>query len=158
MRTPRLPAPVRVAPWAGWAALAAGAVLSVLGWYGVSGERFAERQLPYLASGTVPGAAAASSACWPWPARCCRPLGCCCSTSRSKGMAPATAERTYALLGSATATGRTVVVAEQALPPGLRAVTAVVYELRRGTVVFCGEPSERPDGGGTTGSAAALRH
>ncbi|MFV0136851.1 hypothetical protein ACLGIH_27240 [Streptomyces sp. HMX87] len=43
--------------WAGWAALAAGAVLCVLGWYGVSGERFAERQLPYLASCTVPGAA-----------------------------------------------------------------------------------------------------
>ncbi|GAA3793329.1 hypothetical protein GCM10023083_30960 [Streptomyces phyllanthi] len=43
--------------WAGWAALAAGAVLCVVGWYGVSGERFAERQLPYLASCTVPGAA-----------------------------------------------------------------------------------------------------
>ena len=57
MRTPRMPGPVRPAPWAGWAALAAGAVLCVLGWYGVSGERFAERQLPYLASCTVPGAA-----------------------------------------------------------------------------------------------------
>lgn len=43
--------------WAGWAALAAGAVLCVIGWYGVSGERYAERQLPYLASCTVPGAA-----------------------------------------------------------------------------------------------------
>ncbi|MEV1084798.1 hypothetical protein AB0I98_42430 [Streptomyces sp. NPDC050211] len=43
--------------WAGWAALAAGAVLCVIGWYGISGERFAERQLPYLASCTVPGAA-----------------------------------------------------------------------------------------------------
>ena len=43
--------------WTGWAALAAGAVLCVLGWYGVSGERFAERQLPYLASCTIPGAA-----------------------------------------------------------------------------------------------------
>ncbi|MER6347419.1 hypothetical protein ACWC10_31815 [Streptomyces sp. NPDC001595] len=43
--------------WAGWAALAVGAVLCVLGWYGVSGERFAERQLPYLASCTIPGAA-----------------------------------------------------------------------------------------------------
>ena len=72
-----------------------------------------------------------------------------------QGMAPAIAERTYALLGPTT--GRTVVVAEQALPPGLRAVTAVVYELRRGTVVFCGEPSEWPGGGGATGSAASLR-
>ncbi|MET7292855.1 hypothetical protein ABZS79_12045 [Streptomyces griseoloalbus] len=43
--------------WAGWAVLAAGAVLCVLGWYGVSGERYAERQLPYLASCTIPGAA-----------------------------------------------------------------------------------------------------
>lgn len=43
--------------WAGGAALAAGAVLCVLGWYGVSGERYAERQLPYLASCTIPGAA-----------------------------------------------------------------------------------------------------
>lgn len=43
--------------WAAFAALATGAVLCVIGWYGVSGERFAERQLPYLASCTVPGAA-----------------------------------------------------------------------------------------------------
>lgn len=57
MRTPRIPFPVRLPQWAGWVAVAAGAVLCVLGWYGVSGERFAERQLPYLASCTVPGAA-----------------------------------------------------------------------------------------------------
>ncbi|MBT2399623.1 hypothetical protein [Streptomyces sp. ISL-100] len=43
--------------WAGLAALVCGAVLSVIGWYGISGERFAERQLPYIASCTVPGAA-----------------------------------------------------------------------------------------------------
>ncbi|HET6858065.1 MAG TPA: hypothetical protein VFH94_13370 [Streptomyces sp.] len=43
--------------WAGLTALACGAVLCVIGWYGISGERFAERQLPYLASCTVPGAA-----------------------------------------------------------------------------------------------------
>ncbi|MFJ3673019.1 hypothetical protein ACIPSE_41830 [Streptomyces sp. NPDC090106] len=56
MRTarPRTAQPVR---WAGWVVLAAGAVLCVAGWYGVSGERFAERQLPYLASCTIPGAA-----------------------------------------------------------------------------------------------------
>ncbi|WP_217130407.1 hypothetical protein [Streptomyces sp. AC558_RSS880] len=56
MRTARqrIAHPVR---WAGWAALAAGAVLCVIGWYGVSGERHAERQLPYLASCSIPGAA-----------------------------------------------------------------------------------------------------
>lgn len=43
--------------WAACAALAAGAVLCVIGWYGVSGERFAERQIPYLASSTLPGVA-----------------------------------------------------------------------------------------------------
>lgn len=43
--------------WAAFAALATGAVLCVIGWYGISGERFAERQLPYVASCTVPGAA-----------------------------------------------------------------------------------------------------
>ena len=56
MRTNRLRTAHPV-PWAGWAALAAGAVLCVVGWYGVSGERYAERQLPYLASCTIPGAA-----------------------------------------------------------------------------------------------------
>jgi hypothetical protein len=56
MRTARLRS-VHPVQWAGWAALAAGAVLCVIGWYGISGERYAERQLPYLASCTVPGAA-----------------------------------------------------------------------------------------------------
>ncbi|MFE9775491.1 hypothetical protein ACFYOV_28210 [Streptomyces sp. NPDC005931] len=56
MRTARLRS-VHPVLWAGWAALATGAVLCVIGWYGVSGERYAERQLPYLASCTVPGAA-----------------------------------------------------------------------------------------------------
>jgi hypothetical protein len=56
MRTSRLRT-VHPVLWAGWVALAAGAVLCVVGWYGVSGERFAERQLPYLASCTIPGAA-----------------------------------------------------------------------------------------------------
>ncbi|MEV0478029.1 hypothetical protein [Streptomyces prunicolor] len=56
MRTARLRT-VHPALWTGWAALAAGAILCVLGWYGVSGERYAERQLPYLASCTIPGAA-----------------------------------------------------------------------------------------------------
>ncbi|MWA10151.1 hypothetical protein [Streptomyces sp. BA2] len=55
-RSARLRA-VRPVLWVAFAALAAGAVLCVIGWYGMSGERFAERQLPYLASCTVPGAA-----------------------------------------------------------------------------------------------------
>ncbi|WP_374209140.1 hypothetical protein [Kitasatospora sp. A2-31] len=43
--------------WVGWIVAAAGAALCVLGWYGVSGESFAEQQIPYLASSTIPGAA-----------------------------------------------------------------------------------------------------
>ncbi|MEU8920178.1 hypothetical protein AB0D10_04470 [Kitasatospora sp. NPDC048545] len=43
--------------WVGWLLVAAGAVLCVLGWYGVSGEPFVEQQVPYLASSTIPGAA-----------------------------------------------------------------------------------------------------
>ncbi|WP_274556598.1 hypothetical protein [Streptomyces spiramyceticus] len=49
--------PLRPVLWAGLGALAVGVVLCVTGWYGVSGERYAERQLPYIASCTVPGAA-----------------------------------------------------------------------------------------------------
>ncbi|WOX25234.1 hypothetical protein [Streptomyces solicathayae] len=51
-----MPTP-RMLLWAGLAAVAAGAVLCAVGWYGISGERFTERQLPWLASSTVPGAA-----------------------------------------------------------------------------------------------------
>ncbi|MFJ9691162.1 hypothetical protein [Kitasatospora sp. NPDC101183] len=48
---------VRAREWAGWVLLAVGTVLCVLGWYGVSGQRFVEQQVPYLASSTLPGAA-----------------------------------------------------------------------------------------------------
>src|SRR5579884_192387 len=41
----------------GWVAGGAGVVLCVLGWYGVSGERYVARQVPYLASATAPGVA-----------------------------------------------------------------------------------------------------
>jgi hypothetical protein len=41
----------------GWAVAAVGVLLLVLGWYGVSGEAVVARQLPYLASATLPGAA-----------------------------------------------------------------------------------------------------
>jgi len=41
----------------GWVSCAVGVLLCALGWYGVSGERYSARQIPYLASATVPGAA-----------------------------------------------------------------------------------------------------
>ncbi|MFI9829878.1 ABC transporter ATP-binding protein [Streptomyces sp. NPDC051913] len=63
----------------------------------------------------------------------------------TQGMSPAVAARTYSLLAGLDAC---VVVAEQRLPPALRdratAVSpVVVYELRRGEVVFSGEAAER---------------
>lgn len=54
---PELRAARETREWLGWALAAAGAVLCVLGWYGVSGEQFVEQQIPYLASSTIPGAA-----------------------------------------------------------------------------------------------------
>ncbi|MFF7772191.1 ATP-binding cassette domain-containing protein [Streptomyces massasporeus] len=57
----------------------------------------------------------------------------------AQGMSPAVAARTYALLGALDAC---VVVAEQRLPPALRGRPAIVYELRRGAVVFAGEAGE----------------
>ena len=41
----------------GWIYCATGVLLCALGWYGVSGERYAARQIPYLASATAPGTA-----------------------------------------------------------------------------------------------------
>ncbi|UNO42860.1 ATP-binding cassette domain-containing protein [Streptomyces sp. MST-110588] len=90
----------------------------------------------------------------------------------TQGMSPAVAARTHLLLGAVTGaagdggaqaatadagtggvtevpagirTGRTVVVAEQALSPALRRAATFVYELRRGTLAFAGEPAEVPE-------------
>ncbi|MEW2811552.1 ATP-binding cassette domain-containing protein [Streptomyces massasporeus] len=57
----------------------------------------------------------------------------------AQGMSPAVAATTYELLGALDAC---VVVAEQRLPPALRGRPAIVYELRRGAVVFAGEAGE----------------
>ncbi|MEV0642166.1 ATP-binding cassette domain-containing protein [Streptomyces sp. NPDC050619] len=57
----------------------------------------------------------------------------------AQGMSPTVAARTYELLGSLDAC---VVVAEQRLPPVPHGRTALVYELRRGAVVFSGEAAE----------------
>jgi branched-chain amino acid transport system ATP-binding protein len=62
----------------------------------------------------------------------------------SLGLSPAAAARMHTVLAALCGPdgGRTVLVAEQRLPEGLRAATAVVYGLRRGAVVFRGEPGE----------------
>jgi hypothetical protein len=44
-------------PALGWLVTAVGAALLVVGWYGISGESVVAKQLPYLASATIPGAA-----------------------------------------------------------------------------------------------------
>ncbi|MDQ0778233.1 branched-chain amino acid transport system ATP-binding protein [Streptomyces aurantiacus] len=57
----------------------------------------------------------------------------------AQGMSPTVAARTYEVLSGLDAC---VIVAEQRLPPGLRPKTTIVYELRRGAVVFSGEAAE----------------
>ncbi|MGX1566790.1 ATP-binding cassette domain-containing protein [Streptomyces sp. NPDC055506] len=57
----------------------------------------------------------------------------------AQGMSPPVAARTYELLSALDAC---VVIAEQRLPPDLRDRPALVYELRRGSVVFAGEAGE----------------
>ncbi|MCF3121605.1 ATP-binding cassette domain-containing protein [Streptomyces arenae] len=63
----------------------------------------------------------------------------------TQGMSPTVAARTYALLREVAADGACVAMAEQRLPPALRGGAGratVVHELRRGAVVFSGEPGE----------------
>ncbi|WP_030247845.1 ABC transporter ATP-binding protein [Streptomyces sp. NRRL S-455] len=60
----------------------------------------------------------------------------------AQGMSPPVAARTYELLSSL---GACVVAAEQRLPSALRDRPVLVYELRRGAVVFAGEASELGD-------------
>lgn len=66
-----------------------------------------------------------------------------------QGMAPSVADRTYALLRDS---GAAVVTAEQRVPPALRTsrggAAVLTYELRRGAVVFRGEPGESAEGSG----------
>ncbi|WP_282701525.1 ATP-binding cassette domain-containing protein [Streptomyces sp. CC219B] len=69
-----------------------------------------------------------------------------------QGMSPAVATRTYELLAASEAC---VVVAEQRLPPVLRDRPALVYELRRGAVVFSGEARELRASASGAGSASA---
>jgi branched-chain amino acid transport system ATP-binding protein len=57
----------------------------------------------------------------------------------AQGMSPTVAARTYEVLSGLDAG---VIVAEQRLPPGLRPGTTILYELRRGAVVFSGEAAE----------------
>ncbi|KAB1150467.1 ATP-binding cassette domain-containing protein [Streptomyces luteolifulvus] len=57
----------------------------------------------------------------------------------AQGMSPTVAARTYEMLRSLDAC---VVIAEQRLPAALHGRGALVYELRRGAVVFGGEAAE----------------
>ncbi|OII64426.1 ABC transporter [Streptomyces sp. CC53] len=62
------------------------------------------------------------------------------------GLSPAVTARTYALLADLRASGTAVAVAEQRLPQDLPRGT-LVHVLRRGAVVFSGEPAELPPPG-----------
>ncbi|MEZ0089040.1 ATP-binding cassette domain-containing protein [Streptacidiphilus sp. EB129] len=58
-----------------------------------------------------------------------------------RGLAEPVVARVHAALAAAVATGRTVLLAEQALPQGMAA--DLVYVLHRGSVAFAGEPGDR---------------
>lgn len=80
----------------------------------------------------------------------CSPASLLLLDEPTQGMSPATTARTHELLADLAAArpdgarARTVVMAEQSLPATLRRAALVVHELRRGTVVFSGEPTESP--------------
>jgi hypothetical protein len=44
-----------VRPWLGWALIAVGALLILIGWFGVSREAIVGKQIPYLVSGGIGG-------------------------------------------------------------------------------------------------------
>ncbi|KOG54296.1 ABC transporter [Streptomyces griseoflavus] len=75
----------------------------------------------------------------------------------TQGMSPEATARTYALFAGLAAAGRTVLVAEQALPPGLCRAATVAYVLRRGGVAFSGEPAEAARFPGTGGPQPSPR-
>ncbi len=60
----------------------------------------------------------------------------------AQGMAPATADRTYALLAALARDGAAVVLAEQGVPAALALPGVLVHELRRGGLAFSGEAVE----------------
>ncbi|MFJ5552827.1 ATP-binding cassette domain-containing protein [Streptomyces sp. NPDC093225] len=60
----------------------------------------------------------------------------------TQGMAPATADRTYALLAALARDGAAVVLAEQRVPATLARPGVLVHELRRGGTAFSGEAAE----------------
>jgi len=42
-------------PWIGWGFVVAGGLLTLLGWFGVSGEAIVAKQIPYVVSGGIGG-------------------------------------------------------------------------------------------------------
>ncbi|MFF3271456.1 hypothetical protein ACFYWU_11060 [Streptomyces chrestomyceticus] len=151
MRNARTRVGARLAPWGGWAALAGGAVLCAAGWYGVSGERFAERQIPFLASCSIPGAALIIA-------------GAVLVARGDQGLAAARVEELYGLLvaygaddtdaaaggGEPAATGGTAAVREgrdtEAGPP--LTVPGGTLLHRPGCPLVAGRPDARPAVGG----------
>ncbi|WP_033821310.1 ATP-binding cassette domain-containing protein [Kitasatospora sp. MBT63] len=60
----------------------------------------------------------------------------------ARGLAPAVVDRLHRLLLGLAADGRTVVLAEQSLPPAFDRPGTFVHVLRRGRITFSGEPPE----------------
>ncbi|MFH8408411.1 hypothetical protein ACH4FX_26955 [Streptomyces sp. NPDC018019] len=150
MRNARTRFGARLAPWGGWAALAGGAVLCAVGWYGVSGERFAERQIPFLASCSIPGAALIVA-------------GAVLVARGDQGLAAARVEELYGLLvtygadgtpppGADGAPAAREAGADAAGPP--LAVPGGTLLHRPGCPLVAGRPDARPPDGPPESAAA----
>ena len=88
----------------------AGAALSFLGWYGVSGRATIAEQMPYLASGSIPGAALVVAAAIVLASE---------STQRSTQRTDALVAELHALLTEESLASPEAVVVETSQPPDM---------------------------------------
>ncbi|MFF0727120.1 hypothetical protein [Streptomyces sp. NPDC004134] len=112
-------------------------MLCAAGWYGVSGERFAERQIPYLASCTIPGAALIVA-------------GAVLLSRGDQGLAAARVEELYGLLvatdaeGAGAAAGPAPALAEPGAAGPYLAVPGGTLYHRAGCPLVDGKPGAVP--------------
>ena len=141
------PARHRVADrgWLGGGLALAGAVLLFLGWYGVSGANTVPEQLPYLASGSIPGAALVIAAAVMWSRE---------SAQRTARRTDALVAELHGLLVDDDAVEVPVTTADAPPPDGHYAVAGAERYHRAGCVLIAG----KPDAALVDAAAIAARH
>jgi len=124
-------------------------VLLFLGWYGVSGRATIGEQMPYLASGSIPGAALVIAGAV---------LFASDVTRDSNERAEAAVAQLHALLTEAVADdGLPSVEAAPAPDPGLSLVTTDGVRVHRATCALVAGRDVRPIAAGSDGSSALER-